>query len=217
MAIPLPSGCARRSGDALPAEDEKVIETLLGVGVVGQALPSAPIDDTSVYFPLQERSKNYQVTGGPNAGSVQTLPVAKEGDRTETSPGGWLSPSLAGFIRQTERGDLVMPAVSDTGGRRRDRSRRRPTRFSSAGHAAGRDAKHSQTVSVNYLDDPTRRDYSGIAEGDLHLPRHVPGDRPGRHLSRGARAAQVRGQGRAGAYRGPRVLFLRAAGRSSSR
>ena len=100
----------------LSDEDRQEINALLGPGVVGQALPSVPIQDTAAYFPLQERALNYQVTSGANVGSVQTLPVAK-GKR----PGGnsaWrlaLSPSLAGFIRLSADGDLLMPAVSDSG------------------------------------------------------------------------------------------------------
>src|SRR5262249_40862235 len=100
----------------LPAEDQQEITALLGSGVVGQALPSAPITDVAVYFPLSEREATYQVTSGKNAGNKQTLKVAK-GQR----PGGtaaWrfgLSPSLAGFLRQTASGDLLMPAVSDSG------------------------------------------------------------------------------------------------------
>src|SRR5262249_28408975 len=92
----------------LPPDDAKVITALLGPGVVGAALPSQPIQDSSAYFPLQERSMSYQVTSGPNVGAMQTLPVAK-GKRPGGTPA-WrfaLSPSMAGFIRQTEDG-LIM-------------------------------------------------------------------------------------------------------------
>jgi hypothetical protein len=102
---------------SLPSEDQRVVNALLGPGVVGQALPSTPIENASKYFPLQERALSYQVTGGSNAGTVQTLPVAR-GKRPNGNPA-WrlaLSPSLAGFIRQTPEGDLIMPAVSDAGG-----------------------------------------------------------------------------------------------------
>jgi hypothetical protein len=149
----------------LPAEDHKVISAMLGAGVVGQALPSAPIGDPTIYFPLSERAGSYLVTSGPNAGNTQTLNVAKR-----QRPGGqlaWraaLSPSQAGFIRQTSAGDLMMPAVTDS-----DHDVLVITTpanpFLLKGMKPGETRKFSQTVSVNYLDDPTRQDYSGSMTG----------------------------------------------------
>jgi hypothetical protein len=99
----------------LPAADQKEITAQLGPGVVGQALPSKPIEDASQYFPLQERALAYRITAGKNAGTHQTLHVAK-GQRPNGRPA-WrfgLTPSLDGFIQQTAEGDLIMPAVSDS-------------------------------------------------------------------------------------------------------
>jgi hypothetical protein len=145
----------------LPDEDQQEITTLLGAGVVGQALPSSPITDASVYFPLQERVKTYQVTAGSNAGSTQTLAVAK-GKRPGGNPA-WrfaLSPSLAGFINQSPSGDLTMPAISDSGeGVVVITTPANP--FILNGMQPGETRTLAQTVSVNYLDDPTRQDYSG--------------------------------------------------------
>jgi hypothetical protein len=98
----------------LPAEDQQTIIAKLGPGVVGEPLPSVPIDDVSTYLPLQERSAVYQVITGRRAGGTETLGMAKV-----TRPSGKLgwrfefSPSLAGFIRQNGEGDLEMPSVSD--------------------------------------------------------------------------------------------------------
>jgi len=144
----------------LPPEDATVITKLLGAGVVGKPLPSAPIQDSSSYFPLEERSMTYQVTSGANVGNMQTLPVAK-GKRPGGTPA-WrfaLSPSMAGFIRQTD-GGLLMPAVSDSGeGVIVITTPANP--FLLNGMKAGETRTLSQTVSVNYLDDPTKQDYSG--------------------------------------------------------
>src|SRR5215472_13059622 len=85
----------------LSAEDQQMLAAKLGPGVVGKALPSKAVDPL-VYFPLQEKTLTYLVTSGPNAGSSQTLGLAKL-----RRPGGtsaWrfqLSPILAGFIRAT--------------------------------------------------------------------------------------------------------------------
>ena len=145
----------------LPPEDQQEIASLLGSGVVGQALPSAPITDVTLYFPLNEREVTYQVTSGKNAGKTQTLKVAK-GQR----PGGnaaWrfgLSPSLAGFLRQTASGDLLMPAVSDSG-EGVVVVTTPPNPFLLNGMKPGATRTFTQKVAVNYLDDPSDRRYSG--------------------------------------------------------
>jgi hypothetical protein len=71
----LASGAARAQGVVLPlpAQDQQNLTAQLGPGVVGAALPSSPISDPSSYFPLQQKSQQFQVVAGPNAGTVQTL------------------------------------------------------------------------------------------------------------------------------------------------
>ena len=145
----------------LPPEDQQELNARLGPGVVGQALPSVPITDVSVYFPLQERTVTYQVTAGKNTGKIQQLAVGK-GNRPNGSVA-WkvgLSPSLAGFLRQTASGDLLMPAVSDSG-EGVIVITTPPNPFLLNGLKPGESRTFSQTVAVNYLDDPTSRDYSG--------------------------------------------------------
>ena len=144
----------------LPPEDQQEINKLLGPGVVGQALPSYPMRDVSGYFPLQERALSYQVTAGPYAGKTQTLAVSKR-KRPNGNPA-WrfgLSPSLAAFLRQTEQG-LFIRAVSDFGeGVVVVTTPASP--FLPSGMQPGETRTLSQSVSVNYLDDPTDQDYSG--------------------------------------------------------
>ncbi len=150
----------------LPAEDQQEITTQLGAGVVGQALPSFPVAETSVYFPLQERSSTFLVTAGKNKGKTQTLTVAKR-VRPTTGQTSWraaLSPTLAGFVQQTVAGDLIMPAVTDS-----DHDVVVVTTpanpFLLKGMQPGESRAFTQTVSVNYLDDPSRQDYSGSLNG----------------------------------------------------
>src|ERR1700732_2126960 len=71
----LASGSARAQGVVLPLppQDQQNITAQLGPNVVGAALPSNPINDPSIYFPLQQKSQQFQVVAGPNAGTVQTL------------------------------------------------------------------------------------------------------------------------------------------------
>jgi hypothetical protein len=148
----------------LPAEDQQMLAAKLGPGVVGKALPSKAVDPF-VYFPLRDKTLTYLVTSGPNAGNSQTLGLAKL-----RRPGGisaWrfrLSPTLAGFIRGTPEGDLMMPAVSDSGeGVVVLTTPANP--FLLKGIKPGESRSVSQTVSVNDLDDPTDQEYSGSLAG----------------------------------------------------
>jgi hypothetical protein len=143
----------------LPPEDRQKINKELGMSVVGQALPGKPIEDVSVYFPLEEKAENYQVTAGPNVGKTQTLGLAKT-----KRPGGkpaWrfqFSPSLAGFIHQTPQGDLIVSAVTDTGeGVVVITTPANP--FVLKGMKLGDTRSYSQQVSVIELDNPADQDH----------------------------------------------------------
>ena len=167
LGILLLSGGLARADDVvlpLPPADQQMITAKLG-SIVGKALPSKPIEDVSVYFPLQEKATNYRVTAGPNAGKTQTLGLAKT-----KRPGGKLawrfqfSPSLAGFIHQTPQGDLTVPAVTDTSeGVVVITTPANP--FVLKGMKPGETRSYSQQVSVIELDDPADQEYSGSLHG----------------------------------------------------
>jgi hypothetical protein len=153
---------ARAQGPVLPlpAADQQELTTYLGPGVVGAALPSEQIADPTVYFPLADKTFKYQVTSGSNAGNVQNLDL-KQSHRPTGAPA-WrfqLTPTLAAFINSTG-GDLIMPAVSDT-----DKGVVVVTTpanpFLLKGMQPGASRSFSQTVVVNYLDDPTKKDWGG--------------------------------------------------------
>jgi len=149
----------------LPPADQQKISVQLGPNVVGKALPSVPIDDVSVYFPLQERAHTFQVTSGPDSGNTQTLGLMKA--KRPNGKVAWrfqLSPSLISFIAQTLDGDLAMPALIDT-------SEgvvivtTPPNPFVPKGMKPGGTRSYSQQVSVEYLDDPGDQEYSGSLNG----------------------------------------------------
>ena len=151
----------------IPPDDLKEINKMLGAGVVGQALPSNPITNPLQYFPLQERAPQYLVTSGKNKGNVQTLKVTKR--NRPDGQAAWrvgLSPTLAGFLKQTAEGDLDMPAVADY-----DEGvvvvTAPPNPFLPNGIKPGESRTFTQSVSVNYLDEPTRKDYSGRLAGAI--------------------------------------------------
>jgi hypothetical protein len=161
------SGLARAQGVVmpLPPQDQQNITAQLGPGVVGVALPSQPISNPSVYFPLQAKTQNFQVVAGPNTGNIQALGLWKT-----RRPGGrvaWrfqLTPTLAGFMRQAPKGDIIMPALSDSGeGVVVVTSPANP--FVPKGMQPGETRTYSQQVSVNYLDDPSDQKYSGSVTG----------------------------------------------------
>ena len=163
----LASGSASAQGVVLPlpAQDQQNITAQLGPGVVGNALPSSPINDPSVYFPLQEKSQQFQVVAGPHAGTVQTLGLWKA-----RRPGGrmaWrfqLTPSLNGFMRETPEGDIIMAALTDSGeGVVVVTTPANP--FVPKGMQPGESRTYTQQVSVNYLDDPSDQKYSGTING----------------------------------------------------
>ena len=163
----LASGSARAQGVVLPLppEDQQNITAQLGPGVVGAALPSSAINDPSAYFPLQEKSQQFQVVAGPHAGTVQTLGLWQA-----RRPGGkkaWrfqMTPSLAGFMRETEEGDIIMAALTDSGeGVVVVTTPANP--FVPKGIQPGETRSYTQQVSVNYLDDPSDQRYSGSITG----------------------------------------------------
>ena len=61
----------------LPPDDQQMITAQLGPSVVGKAVPSKPIDDTSIYFPLHDSASIYQVMAGPNVGKTQALGLTR--------------------------------------------------------------------------------------------------------------------------------------------
>ena len=150
----------------LPPDDQQIIVKQLGAEVVGDAVPSKPIDDPSALFPFHHQPVTYRFTSGRNTGKSQKLALTKV-----QRPGGkfvWrlqLAPSLVGFLRQTPEGDIVMPAVADIGeGALVVTTPANP--FLSKGMKPGETRSYSQEVSVRYLDDISDERYSGKLKSD---------------------------------------------------
>jgi hypothetical protein len=167
IVLALGTGTARAQGVVLqlPPEDQQRITTMLGQGVVGAALPSLPITDAKIYFPLKQKSLTYQVTAGSKIGETQSLGLAQT--HRENRPQAWrfqFSPSLAGFVRQTPDGDLIMPAVSDSGeGVLVVSTPANP--FVPKGMQPGESRPYTQKIAVDYLDDPSDQRFSGTVNG----------------------------------------------------
>lgn len=145
----------------LPAADQQALTKHLGPRVVGAALPSDPIAEATTYFPLRDKTFTFQVTSGSHTGTKQNLGL-KMADRPTGAPA-WryqLTPTLAAFINSSAGGDLLMAAVSDS-----DKGVVVVTTpanpFVLKGMKPGESRSFSQTVAVNYLDDPTKKDWGG--------------------------------------------------------
>jgi hypothetical protein len=118
-----------------------------------------------MYFPLQEKASLYQVTAGRDTGKTQTLGLTKV--RRPNAESAWrfqFSPWLAGFLHQTPEGDLIMPAVGDTGdGVVVVTTPANP--FVVKGMKPGETRYYVQQVVVYALDDPADQEYSGSLNG----------------------------------------------------
>jgi hypothetical protein len=163
LAIGSFTGETRAQGPVmpLPPADQQKLAQHLGPGVVGAAQPSERINDASSYFPLSEKTFVFHVTSGSNAGKTQNLVLKKA--RRPGEAIAWrfnFAPSLAGFISPTAGGDLMMPAVSDVDeGVIVVTTPANP--FVLTGMKPGESRSFRQKVSVNYLDDPAKRDWGG--------------------------------------------------------
>src|ERR1700757_2522021 len=151
----------------LPPADQKILVEQLGADVVGEPLPSRPIDAPNIFFSFAHKPVTYRFTSGRNKGKIQTfLPTKVE------RPGGkfvWrvqLAPSLIGFLRQMPNGDIVMPAVEDTGAEALVVSTP-DNLFISAGMKPGETHRFVQEVSVRYLDNIDDERWSGKLQTDF--------------------------------------------------
>jgi hypothetical protein len=151
----------------LPAADQTVLAEQLGTDVLGDALPSKPIDDPGRLFSFARTPVTYLFTSGRNKGKIQTLVAAKvERPRGELVWKLPLAPSLIGFLKQLPDGDIEMPAVEDTGAEALVVSTP-PNPFLSKGMKPGETRRFVQQVSVRYLDDIGAEQWSGKLQNDF--------------------------------------------------
>jgi hypothetical protein len=155
---------------SLPAGDASVLEAKLGAGVVGEALPSAPIASATTYFPLQDGKRSYVVTDGARKGQSVVLGVSS-GARPNGTPA-WrldVTPTMQAFLHQAPGGDLLLTALVDSS-EGLVVSTSPPSGFVLEGLQPGTTRTLAQTVSVAYLDDPGDAKYTGTLTSEYaHL------------------------------------------------
>jgi len=138
----------------------------LGAGVVGEPLPSQSIDDPLLLFPFHGDELTYHFSSGKNKGKTQAETLTKvERPNGKTVWRLQLTPTLTGYIREAQNGDIVMPAIEDSSeGALVITEPANP--FLPKGMKPGETRSYSQRVSVRYLDDISNERYSGTLKSD---------------------------------------------------
>jgi len=100
----------------LPADDQKQLEKLLGTGVVGEALPSAPLAAPETYLPPKGTTMSYQVL---EVGKKPATELHKLEDTTEApyAPG-WrytIEKGGAAYFQKAQDGSVYTIAEQDLG------------------------------------------------------------------------------------------------------
>jgi hypothetical protein len=138
----------------------------LGAQVVGDPLPSKPISDPTILFPLHHERLTYRFTSGKNVGKTQTEALTKV-----ERPGGkfvWrlqLAPTLVGYLRHAPEGEIDMPAVEDTSeGALVISTPGNP--FLPNDMRPGQTRSYVQKISVRYMDDLSNEQYTGQLKSD---------------------------------------------------
>jgi hypothetical protein len=119
LVFPLLSGLARaaESGPTipLPDEDRLAIEKYLGKGVVGQAIPTPEIANTSRYLAANPSARTFRLVSGPDAGKTErhqpTLLKRDAGSSTWRYDAGG---KFVYFLTAKANGDYVVTGVTDT-------------------------------------------------------------------------------------------------------
>ena len=117
LMLTICSGAAAQSaGPVIPLSDgdRAQLEALLGKGVVGEALPSAPMKNTESYLPRAGRTLTYQVV---TQGEKPTIEIHEIAETTDAAfkPGWHYSVGDAGemFIQKDPAGRAVTNAEKD--------------------------------------------------------------------------------------------------------
>jgi hypothetical protein len=109
IALLMPNGAR---GDALSADEQVMLQELLGQGVLGEPVTGSPL--TPSFAPLRNGTWTYQIVGGEDKGQSEQHVVT----RLERDPSGASWRYAVGskgvvFIKQTDDGSLVFVSQED--------------------------------------------------------------------------------------------------------
>jgi hypothetical protein len=108
------AGTFQAGATGLSEEDRSAINRLLGEGVLGPALPAAPIGETATLIPLAPATRIFRLSSGPDVGTTETDVL-----RASTQEGSDASWQYAAGrrsvynLRSTDDGSIVIPSEQD--------------------------------------------------------------------------------------------------------
>jgi len=101
----------------LPSEDQQVLRSLLGKGVVGDALPAPDITDTDRYLATHLTTRVYRLVSGPDSGKTERHePAVLKRDAGGTSMRYDAGGKFVYFVTAKPNGDYVITGVEDRDG-----------------------------------------------------------------------------------------------------
>ncbi len=163
LAFSFPAACEDPSSGAvleLTAKDREAL-AVLGEGVVGKALPAAPLLDTALLMPLHESEWIYRITGAAKKGSRQQAAVSKtKGTRGEALWQRVLKGDATEFFELEGKG--IINLISETDLKQNVITRYTPTfPIMFDGMKPGETSQGETEVKVFDLQDPTHLKYQG--------------------------------------------------------
>ncbi len=148
----------------LPDADRQALETYLGTGVVGKAVPAKPITDPLKWVPLENATWRYQMTSGDLKGQI----VDHKFSRLERDESGanWkveIGNTDILFLRKTKSDDVEFMSHPelDTG---LNPANDPPAPLLVRGMKPGQTVKKKFNVKVYYLNEPSKVKHSGSLE-----------------------------------------------------
>ena len=155
------AGSSQAGATGLFEEDRSAISRLLGEGVLGPALPAAPIDETATLIPLAPATRIFRLSSGPDVGTTETDVL--RASTQEGSDASWqYAVGLRSVynLRRTDDGSIVIPSKQDLAlgvVTRYDP----PQPLIIRGIRPGEQTTLSIAVTVSDLDDPVTVVHSG--------------------------------------------------------
>jgi hypothetical protein len=108
------AGVPRAGAQELSNGDVAAINTLLGSGVLGAALPANPIADPTILIPLHPGSWTFQVSSGPNQGTIETDVLQPNTQPGADSQWQYSAGQRAIYdLQQASDGSIVSPSGQD--------------------------------------------------------------------------------------------------------
>jgi hypothetical protein len=116
LAVIAAVGVPRAGAQGLSDDETNAINNLLGIGVLGPAVPAGPIADPTSLLPLAPSTWTFQIAGGPNQGAVETDVLQANSQPGTSSPWQYTAgQSTIYYLGTAADGSIVSPSEQDLG------------------------------------------------------------------------------------------------------